>query len=245
MIDGSIKQRKMEISMDIIYLCMNGTIKINGDLTNQIGDLTVKKTCIVPLVGSVWGLSFTTLILWWGNRRYSLAPGCALRLWVMASAIATGSKRILDNTWPIWIWESSRWSGAVSWTPWGTCLFIPMFLHRSSQAWQLNFPLCISNFPIKKRIFPSHPWPNWFPEATFENQDQVSVAWGAWLGTFCYRGWSSHDPEGTWRLFVPQLDRSSEPFPVALSWGSNLIQDGQRLVPVPLCLHLLWKRKMA
>ena len=40
MIGGSIKQGKMEIPMDILYLCMNGTIKIIGDLTNQIGDLT-------------------------------------------------------------------------------------------------------------------------------------------------------------------------------------------------------------
>ena len=44
-----------------------------------------------------------------------------------------------------------------------------------------------------------------FQRLPSEDQDQISVVWGASLGTFWYRGWSSHDPEGTWRLFLPQL----------------------------------------
>ena len=44
-----------------------------------------------------------------------------------------------------------------------------------------------------------------FQRLPSEDQDQISVVCGASLGTFWYRGWSSHDPEGTGRLFLPQL----------------------------------------
>ena len=86
-------------------ISQNEEIKITGDVTNEIADLTVKSQCIVSLVARFnlqifWGFPpfhhpfcFVTNLC----RLYSLAPECALRLWVMASAISQTRGARINN----------------------------------------------------------------------------------------------------------------------------------------------------